>query len=158
LTPQDLAAMRGHKAELLVALQQSAPIQNSNEAPAPSPFSRFIAAWRVTAKRIHDCFTRNEITPSQETMQAATWLAFQLHEPWSPFRRISKVAAQHFVEAILQGRCTARIDDYARVVVRNAPRSAGENHPLIRQPTNGETSQPTPGALSIPHSSPAGAD
>jgi hypothetical protein len=114
--------MRGHKAELLAALQQSAPIQNSNEAPAPTPFTKFMAGWRVTAKRIHDSFTRSEIAPSQETMQAATWLAFQLDEPWSSFRRIPKVEAQRFLEAILQCRCTAWIDDCARVVVRVAPR------------------------------------
>lgn len=94
------------------------------EPVAQSPFDQFMVEWRATAEQVHTSFARNGITPSYETMQAATWLAFQLNEPWiTILGRISKAGAKRFYEAIVRGNCTARFDDYARVVIRNAPRA-----------------------------------
>ena len=90
---------------------------------AQAPFDQFMAEWQVAAERVHTSFTKNGIKPSYETMQAATWLAFQLNEPWSSFRRISEVEAGDCFHAIVQGRCVAGLDDYGRVVIRNVPRA-----------------------------------
>jgi hypothetical protein len=75
------------------------------------------------SEQIHASFAGNGIQPSYETMQAATWLAFQLNEPWSSFRRISKAAAKRFFLEIIQGRCVARFDDYGRVIVHKPLRA-----------------------------------
>jgi hypothetical protein len=123
LTPLDLAAVRAHKAGLLVELRHSAPTDNSSKRTAQSPFEQFMTELQITEEQVRASFTRNGVQPSYETMQAATWLAFQLNEPWiTILGRISKAAAMQFFQAIVQGRCVAGFDDYARVVIRNAAR------------------------------------
>ncbi len=127
LTPQDLAAVRAHKAELLAELRHSTPPKDSSKSGAQAPFDQFMGDWQITAKNVHAAFARNGIKPGYETFQAATWLAFQLNEPWiTILGRISKAGAKRFFEAIVQGNCTARFDDYARVVIRNAPAREGD--------------------------------
>jgi len=94
------------------------------EPVVQSPFDQFMTEWQITAERVRASFTRNGVQPSYETTQAATWLAFQLNEPWiTILGRILKAGAKRFYEAIVQGNCTARFDDYARVVIRNSPRA-----------------------------------
>ena len=125
LTPQDLAAVRANKPELLAELRHSTPPKDSSKSGAQAPFDQFMTEWQITAEQVRASFTRNNIQPSDETFQSAVWLQFQLNEPWiTILGRISKVEAERFFQAIVQGRCIAGFDDYARVVVRNAPRTS----------------------------------
>lgn len=118
MTDNDKDALRAVKLRLLTLVATKAP------PSSPSPFEQFMTEWQTTAERVHAEFTRNCVQPSCETMQAATWLAFQLNEPWiTILGRISKAEAERFLQKIVQGRCIARFDDYARVVIRNAPRA-----------------------------------
>jgi len=122
LTPQDLAAVRAHKAELLAELRRCEPTEDSRQSGAQSPFEQFMTEWQATAEQVHASFSKNGIRPSDETMQAATWLAFQLDEGWS-FRNLRETDARQFLQAITQGRCVAAFNDCGRVVIRNAPRA-----------------------------------
>ena len=116
LTGNDKDAMRAVKLSLLTLVPAEAP------PPSRSPFDQFMNQWQVIANRVQALFRRNGIQPSSETLQAATWLAFQLDEGWS-FWNIRKPDARQFLQAIVQGRCIARFNDYGRVVIRNAPRA-----------------------------------
>ncbi len=115
LTDNDKDALRAVKLQLLTLVPAEAP------PPSRSPFDQSMAEWQAIAKRVQALFHRNGIQSSSKTLRAATWLAFQLDEGWS-FWNIRTIDARQFLQAIVQGRCIARFDDHARVVIRNAPR------------------------------------
>ncbi len=116
LTDSDKDALRAVKLRLLTLVATEVP------PSSPSPFDQLQNQWQAIANRVQALFRRNGIQPSSETLQAATWLAFQLDEGWS-FWNIRKTHARQFLQAIVQGRCIAGFDDHARVVIRNAPRA-----------------------------------
>jgi hypothetical protein len=115
LTDNDKDALRAVKLQLLTLVPAEAP------PPSQSPFDQLMSQWQAIANRVQALFRRNDIQPSSETLQATTWLAFQLDEGW-PFWNIRKSDARQFLLAIVQGRCVARLDDYGRVALRNARR------------------------------------
>jgi hypothetical protein len=117
LTDHDKDELRAVKLQLLTLVPAEAP------PPSRSPFDQFMNQWQVIANRVQALFRRNGIQPSSETLRAATWIAFQLDEGWS-FRNLRETDARQFLQAIVQGRCVAGFDDYARVVIRNAPRTS----------------------------------
>ena len=123
LTPQDLAVVRANKPELMAELRRCEPTEDSRQSGAQAPFDQFMVEWRATAEQIRASFTRNGVQPSDETMQAATWIAFQLDEGWS-FRHLRETDARQFLQAIVRGRCVAAFNDCGRVVIRNAPRTS----------------------------------
>jgi hypothetical protein len=116
LTDKDKDALRAVKLQLLTLVPAEAP------PPSLSPFAQSMAEWQAVENRVKALFRRSGIQPSNETLRATTWLAFQLDEGWS-FWNIRKTDARQFLQAITQGRCVAGFDDYGRVVIRNAPRA-----------------------------------
>ena len=113
LTDNDKDALRAAKLQLLTLVPAEAP------PSSPSPFDQLQNQWQATANRVEALFRRNDIQPSSETLQAATWLAFQLDEGWS-FLNLRETDARQFLQAITQGRCVATFNDCGRVVIRNA--------------------------------------
>ena len=116
LTDSDRDALRAVKLSLLTLVPAEGP------PSSPSPFDQLQNQWQAIANRVEALFRRNDIQPSSETLQAATWLAFQLDEGWS-FWNIRETDARQFLQAITQDRCVATLNDYGRLVIRNAPRT-----------------------------------
>jgi len=116
LTDNDKDALRSVKLRLLTLVPAEGP------PSSPSPFDQLQNQWQATANRVEALFRRNDIQPSSETLQAATWLAFQLDEGWS-YWNIRMTDARQFLQAITQGRCVATFNDCGRPVIRSAPRA-----------------------------------
>ena len=116
LKAEDLDALCAVKLRLLTLV----PAETSPSSQ--SPFAQSMSDWQAKENRVQALFRRNGIQPSGETLRAATWLAVHLDEGWS-FWNIRMSDARQFLQAIVQGRCVATLNDYARVVIRNAPRA-----------------------------------
>jgi hypothetical protein len=116
LTDNGKDALRARRIERLTLVPAEVSTAGQN------PFEQSMVGWRAIEDRVQSLFHRNSVQPNSETLQAATWLALNLDEGWS-YWNIRKSDAREFLLAIVQGRCVARLDDYGRVVIRNAPRA-----------------------------------
>jgi len=65
-------------------------------------------------------FAEAGVEPDPDTLEAAAWRAFQLEEGLFPRLGISEASAKRLLKSVYGGRLVARIDDGARVVLREA--------------------------------------
>ena len=119
LTPDLKAKLSARKVEVLAALQ------GERLQPIPSaPADQLAADWHRAIANSRKRFETTGVEPDQTTLEAAAWVQLQLEQGLFPRPGISESAARRLLEAVYAGRLVARVDDGARVVLREPAKTA----------------------------------
>ena len=114
LTAKVQAELRTLVAKIRAAMRLE---PGESEAVELCPADGLDRDWRAAAARAQSAFRRNSVEASQDTLEAACWLEFQLSSGWDPTRAISAEDAQNLLQAIYEGRLFGRIGPHGRPVL-----------------------------------------
>ena len=118
LSASVLADLKSHKGEILKLLR--------------CPFGQLQAEWRAAVATTHSRFTKHDVEPDQDTLEAAALLEFEFASNWRPRRGVTEADARALLDAVYTGRMQGRLED-GRVILR----------PRYEQRAAGPSTQPT---------------
>ena len=104
LSPGLLADLRSNKPEILAELS--------------TPFARLERDWAAAWARAQDGFTVHGISPTHETLQAATVLELWIADGGPPRLGLTLEDLKGWTQEIYRGRGSARVSADGRVVLR----------------------------------------
>ena len=135
-----LEALREHKVDALAKLQHVAaagavgqPHRASEKPPSKAlteptvretPAAQLDAEWAAAMDRARGAFAEHGVTPSQGTLEAATWLEMGLARGWDDSSGINEPMASEWLAELYLGRAIGRIGESGRPVLKLAREGA----------------------------------